>query len=139
MVEKGGVIKLTKEIYESQIFTKQQAGSKPWVISIINRPVNGKVSEYSTFMMKTLYFLQQNFKEDFNVAWLDTHDEYLREAFDNDGLPQTVYIRDGKPYYLPWDTMSTVAVLKFILKYEARAVSKLIELGPVRSSFSIYP
>ena len=81
-------------------------GDKPWLISIV---YPGKLHEiasdkwwHSTYVMKTLYFMQRDMSDLANYAWLDTHEEFLREAFENDGLPQTVFIKDGKPYYVPW-------------------------------------
>lgn len=55
--------------------------------------------KHSTGMMRTLYFLKRD-NPDLNCGIINFHDEVLREVFENAGLPQTIYIVDGRPYYL---------------------------------------
>lgn len=52
--------------------------------------------------MKSLLFLKREYPE-LNVGFVRIDQESVREAFDYFGIPQSVYIRNGKPYYLPWD------------------------------------
>ena len=78
--------------------------------------------------MKTLYFLQRDYSDWANYAWMDTHEEFLREAFENDGLPQTIFIKDGKPYYVPWSAIGYNKMLEFMVRYEEIAVDALTEL-----------
>ena len=73
-----------------QIF-KMKPGDKPWLISIIHP---GKVETlknsnwwHSTYVLKSLYFMQRDFSDLANYGYIDTNDEFLREAFENDGLP----------------------------------------------------
>lgn len=42
---------------------------------------------HSTYVMKTLYFLVRDFGDKVNCGYINTHDEEMREIFENDGLP----------------------------------------------------
>ena len=76
-----------------------QPGDKPWFIAFV-LPGLDTGSNVSTHCMKTLYFLQKYHSEEVNVGYFTTKDdETLREVFENAGLPQSIYIKDGKPYY----------------------------------------
>ena len=78
-------------MYMEQIFT-QKPGDKPWLISIVywGRVEKSEKSSnwwHSTYVMKSLYFLQRDFSDLANYGYINTNDEFLREAFENDGLP----------------------------------------------------
>ena len=66
-------------------------GDKPWLITIVYPGELDEIASdkwwHSTYVMKTLYFMQRDLSDLANYAWLDTHEEFLREAFENDGLP----------------------------------------------------
>ena len=91
-----GVHNMTAELYTSQIY-EMSPGAKPWFICIVaKKHIN---NFHSTHLMKSLYFLQRDFPEKANYAFIEAHDEYIREAFDYEYLPQCLYVKDGKPYY----------------------------------------
>lgn len=92
-IEASGVVKVTQEIYEEKIMNNKK-GDKPWWVVII---VPGTKTKFwhSTYVMKTLYFLNRDYPEEANYGFIDTNDEYLREVFDNSGIPQSMYIKDG--------------------------------------------
>ena len=71
-------------------------------------------------------------------GWINTNDEYLREAFENDGLPQTIFIKDGKPYYMPWTAIGYNKMLEFMIRYEEIGIDALKELQPIPTKYSIY-
>ncbi len=49
--------------------------------------------------MKTFYFLKSEMPN-LNCGIIESTNEILREVFDYTGLPQTIYIANGIPYYL---------------------------------------
>ena len=55
--------------------------------------------------MKSLYFLQRDFPDKATYAFVDASKEHIREAFDYEGIPACLYVKDGKPYYANWDTL----------------------------------
>ena len=90
VAENEGVIRLTEKIYNEQILN-MKSGDKPWLISIVHPGLLSDITSekwwHSTYVMKSLYFLQRDFSDRAIYAYLNTNDELLREAFENDGLP----------------------------------------------------
>ena len=62
----------------------------------------------------------------------------MREAFENDGLPQTIFIKDGKPYYMPWNAVGFNRMLEFMIRYDEICIDAFEELHPIPSGVSIY-
>jgi len=85
VMEKAGVVRLTNELYEQKILNMKK-GDTPWWVVIV---APGVESGYwhSSYVMKTLYFLKRDYPDKVNCAYINTHDEGLRELFENDGLP----------------------------------------------------
>ena len=102
VVTQIGVHNLTVETYMDQIYT-QKSGDKPWFICIIAQSHINTL--HSTFLMKSLYFVQRDFPEKANYAFVDAYDEMIREAFEYEVIPQCIYVKDGKPYYAGSDVL----------------------------------
>ena len=73
-----------------------------------------------------------------NYAYINTHDELLRETFENDGIPQTVFIKNGKTYYMPWAAIGYNRMLEFMIRYDYLKVDALEELQPIPTKITIY-
>lgn len=146
-----GVKKLDEKLYREQVLkantiSHQSSSSesfkndeeKPWLISIV---VAGQDTPWwhSTYIMKTLYFLQRDYSDRANYGYIDSKDEFLREAFENDGLPQTVYIKGGKVYYLNWQMLGINRMLEFMERHEEMACDVDSELREPRDKLTIYP
>ena len=89
IAEDAGVIKLTEKLYNERILN-MKPGDKPWLISIVYPANTGGQKDiwwHSTHVMKSLYFLQTDHSDLAYYAYINTHDELLREAFENDGIP----------------------------------------------------
>lgn len=104
IVEQMGVINMTSSMYMERVYNaKPYPGfDKPWLICLI-APGNDYVIYPSSFLMKSLYFLQRDFPDKAYYAFVDGTEEYVREAFDYELIPQCLLIKDGRPYYLGWD------------------------------------
>ena len=62
----------------------------------------------------------------------------MREAFENDGLPQTIFIKDGKPYYMPWNAVGFNRMLEFMIRYDEICIDALEDLKPIPTGALIY-
>ena len=79
VVTQIGVHNMTAETYMRDVYT-MKPGDKPWLICIVaEKHIN---FFQSTYIMKTLYFLQRDFSDKANYAFVEAHDEFIREAFD---------------------------------------------------------
>lgn len=140
-VEEAGVIKITEKIYNEKILN-MKPGDKPWLITIVypgEQRGDKSMWWHSSHVMKSLQFLQTDFDDFANYGFINTHEEHLREAFENDGLPQTIFIKDGKPYYMPWVEMGYNRMLEFMIRYEELSIPAREELYPIPVGFEIYP
>ena len=91
VAEEIGVVRITEKIYNEQIFN-MKPGDKPWLLTIVHPGELSKLKGgenwwHSTHCMKSLYFLKRDYEDWANYGYINTHDEFLREAFENDGLP----------------------------------------------------
>jgi len=62
----------------------------------------------------------------------------VREAFDYEFIPQCVFIKDGHPYYVGWDTLGINLIQEFMIRYKELAQEGLPYLQPVPNAFTIY-
>jgi hypothetical protein len=83
----AGIRQITADFYMENIYT-MQPGDKPWFISIIFHQA-GLPGElwHSEHLLKSLYFLHRDYKDEINVGFIDSNDELVREAFENRGIP----------------------------------------------------
>ena len=81
----AGVHNLTTDLYTQQILT-QREGSKPWLICIVATGVKTAYWQ-STYVAKSLFFMQRLMPGEAEFALLETTNEYMREAFENRGVP----------------------------------------------------
>lgn len=90
--------------------------------------------------MKALYFFKKEKGDEVNVGYIFTHDEKLREAFSNKGYPTSLYVVDGKPYYMSWMTKHAHKFLEFAIRYEEINANEFTykKLYPVRNDYDIY-
>lgn len=72
-------------------------------------------------MMQTLYFLKKE-RPEVNCAFILKDDETLREVFENQGLPQSVYVVQGNTYYMDNIYLGINHVLEFIDSYSEMSV-----------------
>jgi hypothetical protein len=88
--------------------------------------------------MKSLLYLKQEYPE-MNVGFIYTSEEGAREAFDYFGFPQSVYIKNGKPYYLPWEAFQINRYQEFLFRYKYLAVEgSYKELNPPATGFMLF-
>lgn len=71
--------------------------------------------------MKTLYYLKRDWPH-INCGFIDKSDEIIREVFDNNGVPQPFYIKDGKVYYQWSQFLYVNNAMEFITRHEELAV-----------------
>ena len=114
-------------------------GDKPWFISIVfpNDTLKKDLIN-SSFVLKSLYFLQREMGDKINIGIIDSEDEFLREAFENRGIPQSFYIKDGKPYYMHWSQVGINRILEFIIRYDEIKEDAFRELHAVPNKITIY-
>jgi hypothetical protein len=118
LTENQGCIKLNTTYYREHIFDKPESN---WFVSIVSPPHPRFENKYSTIMMQTLYFLKKEMPE-LNCAFILKDDEVLREVFENQGLPQSLYIVGGITYYMDNVYLGINHVLEFLQRYEELAV-----------------
>ena len=53
-----------------------------------------------------------------HVGIIDSDDEFVREAFENRGIPQSIFIKNGKPYYMNWAQLGINRIMEFIVRPE---------------------
>ena len=136
VVSQVGVHNLTAETYMEQIYT-QKLGDKPWYICIIAK--DHVMEAHSNFLMKSLYFLQRDFPEKANYAFINANDEIIREAFDYEVIPQCIYVKDGKPYYAGADVLGINVIQEFMIRHEELKKNAIPYLMPTPSAITIYP
>jgi hypothetical protein len=113
-----GVRVITYDIYMDEIYSlKDKTGHKPWFVSIVYRSALTNAADYSQTLLKSLYFLARDFKNEVNVGIIYTDDELVREAFEYRGIPQTIFIKDGRPYYIHWNQIGIHRLLEFRIRY----------------------
>ena len=108
VVQKMGVQNLTAELYMEKVYNMKK-GDKPWFVCMINFKPTQRGS-HATYLMKSLYFLQRDFQDKAIYAYVDPSDELIREVFDYEVIPQCVYIKDGKPYYVAMDVIGVNSI-----------------------------
>ena len=88
--------------------------------------------------MKGLYFLKRDHPE-LNVSYILSSNEVVRDTFDYAGFLQQVFIKGGKPYYLPWDAWQINKFEEFMVRYEEICLSgAYTRLYPSVSGYLIY-
>ncbi len=88
--------------------------------------------------MKTLYFLKRDWPH-INCGFIDKSDEIIREVFDNNGVPQPFYIKDGKVYYQWSQFLYVNNAMEFITRHEELAVEGVYkELRLPQEGYLIY-
>ena len=90
VADEMGVRNLTAEMYMEEVYPMKK-GDKPWYICMINKSMGPSYS-HSTFLMKSLYFLQRDYSHKANYAYVDARNEFIREVFDYEIIPMCVYI-----------------------------------------------
>lgn len=65
-------------------------------------------------------------------------EELVREAFDFRGIPQSIFVKDGRAYYMNWAQMGINRILEFVQRYEAIAEDSTHSLQPAPSRLTIY-
>ena len=88
--------------------------------------------------MKTLYYMARDYSDLANYGIIYSTDEYLREAFENVGLPQSIYIKDGKPYYIDYISVGLNRYLEFFERYDELAQHAFEDLHLPANDFTIY-
>jgi hypothetical protein len=73
-----------------------------------------------------------------NVGVINSDDELVREAFDFRGIPQSIYVKDGRTYYMNWAQIGINRILEFIERYEAIAEDAYQTLQPAPNRITIY-
>lgn len=89
--------------------------------------------------MKSLYFLQRDFPEKATYAFVDSSEEFIRESFDYEKIPNCVYLVDGKPFYANWDVLGINLIQEFMERHEELSPDAIDYLMPVPSAITIYP
>lgn len=120
VVEQMGVVNMTVSVYMDHLYGKHKQGDKPWFICIVT-PNKSNTIWHSSYLMKSMYFLQRDFPEKAVYAFADAANEMIREAFDYEFIPQCVFVKDGKPYYVGWDVLGTNLIQEFMVRYEELA------------------
>jgi len=133
----AGVLNLTADIYMEQVYT-QKPGDKPWLICIVAQGVQTAYWQ-STYLAKSLFFMQKILADQANYAMIETTNELLRETFENNGVPQCIYVKDGKPYYAAWHRISVKDLHDFMLEPETYKMDAFPYLQAVPSSLTVYP
>ena len=123
LVLKAGVTNLTAEIYMDKIYN-QKVGDKPWYICIAAHGVRTAYWQ-STYVMKSLFFLQRDYADEANYAYIETTNELLRETFENNGIPQCIFVKDAKPYYAPWHRLNVGEIREFMANHSELKVDAL--------------
>jgi len=132
-----GVIEITDEIYEEKLLNMQK-GDKPWMVVILLPGLNDN-HWHSTYVMKTLYFLARDYPEMANYGFINTHNEHLRECFDNNGIPQSIFVVDGHPNYQIYDAFGPNRYMEFMTRYQELALHNQSPLIPIPYGLKIYP
>ena len=97
--------------------------AKEWYLSLVVAPTKDNTPDKSsTLAMKTLYFLKRD-NPDLNCGFILGQDEMVRESFENAGLPQHVYVKNGKTYYIANDELSVSHFERFVSNYTHYAVT----------------
>ena len=89
--------------------------------------------------MKTLYFLQRDFPEKATYAFIDSADEWIREAFDHETIPSCMFIKDGKPYYAGYEFTAINTLQEFMVRYDEMKRPALSFLQRAPNALTIYP
>ena len=89
--------------------------------------------------MKTLYFLQRDFPDLANYAFVDSHDEMIREAFDTEVIPEFIFIKDGRPYYAGYEVLAINRLREFMVRYDEIKRDALPYLQAAPTAITIYP
>ena len=132
-----GVVEITDKIYEDKIMNMRE-GDKPWMVIIVLPGINSAYW-HSTYALKTLYFLARDYPEKANYGYISTHNENLRECFDNNGIPQSIFIKDGRPYYQLFDAFGSNRYQEFMVRYKELSLESRTELIPIPYGLNIYP
>ena len=142
VVDQIGVRNLTAELYTNEIYNKVQRKErldKPWWICLMV-PHQHITFSHSTFIMKSLYFLQRDFSEKAHYAFADASNEMIREAFDYEILPACIYVReDGRPFYANEDVLGINVMQEFMIRHEEIAAEATGYLMAAPSAITIYP
>jgi len=93
-------------------------GDKPWFISIVYGSPHAE-GDHTVYLLKSLYFLQRDWGQEINIGIISSTDELVREAFEFRGIPQSIFIKDGKTYYMNWSQIGINRILEFIERPEA--------------------
>lgn len=119
LVTDMGVINMTAEVYMERLYNAPppRPNDKPWYICMVETSKHNAIV-YSTYLMKSLYFMQRDFSEKAHYAFINAGDEYIREAFDYEFVPSCFFVKDRKPYYVSWDVLSINTIQEFMIRYE---------------------
>lgn len=116
-----------------------------WLVSILyeGRVMRNKDhppdNQMSTLVMRSLLFLKRE-QPQLKCGIIYGNHETLREAFENGGLPQSIYITNGKPYYMSIDAKLVHHLIEFMERYEElQLYTYYSELSLPREGFLIYP
>jgi hypothetical protein len=82
--------------------------------------------------------LQREKGKELNVGVIYSDDEFVREAFDFRGIPQSIFVKDGVAYYMNWAQMGINRILEFIERYEAITEDATHTLQPAPNRLTIY-
>ena len=83
--------------------------------------------------------MQRLYSDSSNFAIIETTNELLRETFENNGVPQCIYVKDGKPYYAAWYRISVDDLREFMADPEKNKMDAFPYLQAVPSYITIYP
>jgi hypothetical protein len=112
-----GVKLVDYDFYINEIYSlRDKPDHKPWFISIVYKRPRVD-ADHSNYLIKSLYFLVRDYSHEVNVGILYTDDELTREAFEFRGIPQTIFIKGGKPYYIGWAQIGINRLLEFMHRY----------------------
>ena len=89
--------------------------------------------------MKSLYFMQRDFPDLATYAFVDSHDEMIREAFDPEIIPDCIFIKDGKPYYAGYEVMGVNRMQEFMIRHQELKRDALPYLQAAPNGVTIYP
>ena len=135
LTEKQGCVRLNSSFYLEHIYDQPESS---WFISIVSPITKRQDNHYSTTMMQTLFFLKRE-RPDINCGFILRDDEELREVFENQGLPQALYITEGNTYYMDNTQLGIEQVLEFLQRYKQLAVQGAYkELTPPFEGYLIY-
>lgn len=73
-----------------------------------------------------------------NCGFINGEDEIIREAFENEGLPQTVFVKKHRTYYMSNDHLRSDAVLIFLENYNETSVLAYEYLNELPDGYMIY-